>query len=89
MYVTVAAGIIAVGFTTDPSAGSKVITVPPAQQAGPVVETATDKGPFVELVIRCANGVAIISYSKTDRLFCAPRHSCSRRLSEVVGKSCR
>jgi hypothetical protein len=88
MQSFIAAGVIAVGFTTYPSAGDKVIMVPKAQQSGPVVEMATDKGPIVELVIRCSKGVAIISYSKMERLFCSPKNACDRRLSEVAAKSC-
>lgn len=54
----------------------------------PVIETVTDKGPILEMIVRCKAGTAIISYSKIERLFCDPRLSCGRDPGVVARRAC-
>jgi len=52
------------------------------------VQAFTDKGPVYELVVSCGRGVAIISYSKGERLYCGPDGKCTRSLRQVLSRVC-
>ncbi len=53
------------------------------------VEAIIDRGPIQELIVKCgAKGNAIISFSKVDRRFCTPRHSCDPSLGVVLARTC-
>lgn len=52
------------------------------------VEVLTDKGPLVEMIIRCGPQSGIISYSKVERLFCGPRGGCSLDFQKVYRATC-
>lgn len=53
------------------------------------VEAQIDRGPIVELILRCrGGGTAIISYSKVERLYCGPRGGCGPQLAPIVGRTC-
>lgn len=52
------------------------------------IEAITDRGPILEMIIRCRTGTAIISYSKIDKLFCDPRLICSASKDNVINKTC-
>ena len=52
------------------------------------VEAVTDRGPILELIVRCRNGTAIISYSKIERLYCDPRLSCSPSKDSIIRSAC-
>ena len=52
------------------------------------VEAMMDRGPIVELIIRCGQGTAIISYSKIDRRYCSPKWSCSPDMGAVIRQTC-
>lgn len=54
-----------------------------------VVEVAHDKGLTVEIIIRCPVGTGIINWSKVERLYCLPDHSCKRSLKAAVRHLCR
>ncbi len=88
MHTTAAIAALAAGFVTYPSAGDRIVTLPKNAESGPRIEVTTDKGPILELVIRCRRGTAIISYSKIERLFCSPRLKCARDLQEVAAQTC-
>ena len=88
MHSLLAATLIAASFTTYPSLGDRGIIEPKAAGAHPRIEAATDKGPIVELIVRCPRGTAIISYSKVERLYCSPRLACQKSLRAVVAESC-
>ena len=88
LHTVLAASLIAASFATYPSLGDRGITVPRAAGAHPRVEMTVDKGLIVEIVVRCSRGSAIISYSKVERLYCSPRHTCAKSLAAVVRQSC-
>lgn len=52
------------------------------------VEAATDRGPIIELIVRCPRGTAIITYSKMERLFCDPRLVCDPSRDVIVRRAC-
>ena len=54
----------------------------------PKIEAVTDKGPILEMVVRCKAGTAIISYSKIERVFCDPHLSCDRNPALVATRAC-
>jgi hypothetical protein len=53
-----------------------------------VVEAYTDKGPIVELIVRCPVGTGIMSYSKIERLYCSSKHKCTPKLQVAVANTC-
>jgi hypothetical protein len=53
------------------------------------VEAVTDLGPVQELIVKCATGTAIISYSKIDKMFCGAGNQCSVSLPIMVRKVCK
>lgn len=88
MNTFLAANVIAAGFATYPSYGDRGITTPRAAAAHPRIEMTLDKGPIVEMVVRCPRGVSVISYSKIERVFCTPQIVCNSNLATVIAKSC-
>lgn len=52
------------------------------------VEAYTDRGPIVELIVRCPKGAGIMSYSKIDGLFCSSKHKCFTRLQPAIANTC-
>lgn len=54
----------------------------------PQIEAVTDKGPILEMIVRCRAGTAIISYSKIERVYCDPRLSCNRDRNLVARRAC-
>lgn len=52
------------------------------------IEAITDHGPILELIVRCPRGNAIISYSKSDRLYCGPRWTCDDSRDRVIREAC-
>jgi hypothetical protein len=52
------------------------------------VESIINHGPIDELVIKCAKGWAIVSYSKVDKTYCSPKHACSHDLPLTIRRSC-
>lgn len=68
---------------------ASLTTIYPGKSAGwGPVEAVTDRGPIYELIVRCPNGTAIMSYSKIERLYCSPRHACSPSRDETIRRSC-
>jgi hypothetical protein len=53
------------------------------------VEAVTDLGPVQELIVKCPNGTAIVSYSKIDKMFCGAGNQCSVSLPAMVRKVCK
>ncbi len=89
MFQHAAAILLATSFTTYPGLGDKGLTTPRAADRSPRIEAATDKGPIVELIVRCPKGTAIISYSKIERFYCSPQHACDRQFAVVLARTCR
>jgi hypothetical protein len=75
-------------YTAYPAFGDRSGVQPPAAQSQPRIEATTDRGPIVEMIVRCPKGTAIISYSKLERLFCSPKQACNRNLGTVVARAC-
>lgn len=59
-----------------------------ARQA-PRIESTVDRGVFVDLIVTCSGGTAILSYSKVERIFCSSRGQCSPRMESAIEDSCR
>lgn len=56
---------------------------------GGVIEAYTDRGPIVELIIRCPAGTGIMSYSKIEGLYCSSKFNCTAQLTVAVADTCR
>lgn len=57
-------------------------------QRGGVIEAYTDRGPIIELIIRCKTGTGIISYSKIDRKYCSSKMTCSKSRDTAIARTC-
>ena len=88
MYSVFAVAFLTANFTAYPGFGDRGITTPRKAERGPRVEATTDKRPIVELIVRCPQGTAIISYSKLERLYCGPKSKCHRQIGHVVDNAC-
>ncbi len=55
---------------------------------GGVVEAYTDRGPIVELIVRCPAGTGIVSYSKLEKLYCSSKLDCFSGLKAAVARTC-
>ena len=55
----------------------------------PAIEAITDRGPILEMIVRCPKGTAIITYSKVEKLFCGPKSNCSADRGEIIGRTCK
>lgn len=53
-----------------------------------VVETIIDKGLVAELIVACPEGPGILTYSKVDKLYCGPDHTCGPDLNAAVRRLC-
>lgn len=54
-----------------------------------MVQAYLDKGPIVEIVVRCPVGSGILSYSKLEKLYCSSKHDCFRSLESATHDTCR
>ena len=52
------------------------------------VEAFTDRGPVVELIIKCPGGSGILTYSKIEHLYCSSKHSCFSSLRAAARDTC-
>jgi len=52
------------------------------------IEMAHDKGLIVELTVRCGVQVGIITFSKVERVYCAPSHACWPDLNRAAQEMC-
>lgn len=53
------------------------------------VETVIDKGLTVEMIVRCGDGAGILQFSKPERRYCAPDHSCYGALRPAIKRLCQ
>ena len=82
---------VAAGFTTYPGFGDKPEPAAPQPtqiQHGLKIEALVDKGPIVEMIIRCGGHTAIISYSKIEKLYCGPNQACDPVLARTLEPTC-
>lgn len=77
MSAFTALSLLALSYTAYPGFGD-VRPPAPAPTARSRVEAMTDKGPIVEMIVRCRAGTAILSYSKIERVFCSPSFTARR-----------
>jgi hypothetical protein len=84
----VATSVIVANFTGYPAFGDRGVVMPHKIESQPRVEATIDRGPIVEMVIRCDSGTAINSCSKMDRRYCSPKHLCDRSIATVLAKTC-
>ncbi len=53
------------------------------------VEAVVDRGPILELIVKCGDGTAILSYSKVERLYCTPNRSgCFNTFDDAINSTC-
>ena len=53
------------------------------------VEAIVDRGPILELIVKCGDGTAILSFSKIEHLYCTPNGSgCFRALRSALESTC-
>ena len=83
-----AVAFLTANFTAYPSFGDRGIATPRNAERNQRVEATIDKGPIVEMIVRCGAGTAIVSYSKVEHLFCGPKHGCHRQLGHVIANAC-
>jgi hypothetical protein len=88
MFSVLASVLLTANFTAYPGFGDRGITTPRKAERDARVEATIDRGPIVELIVRCPSGTAIISYSKVERLFCGPKQSCGRQIGRVLSQAC-
>ena len=88
MFSIVSVTLLAANFTAYPSFGDRGIATPRKAERNARIEATTDRGPIVELIVRCPTGTAIISYSKVERLYCGPTHVCNRQINRAVSDAC-
>ena len=88
MFSVFAFTLLTANFTAYPSFGDRGITTPRKAERNARIEATVDRGPIVELIVRCPSGTAIISYSKIERLYCGPKHSCNKQINRVVADAC-
>ncbi len=79
MQLAVAAAILTGTFTIYPGSNTRHAEV----------EAITDRGPILEMIVRCPSGTAIITYSKMERLYCQPNLHCRRDMASVIRNTCR
>ena len=53
------------------------------------VEVVIDRGLMQELIVKCGQGTAIISYSKVEKLYCGPSGGCAGNLQPIVQRTCK
>ena len=88
MFNLLANALLAVNFTTYPALGDRPPAAPREVQATAQIEAMVDRGPIVEMILRCPSGTAIISYSKIERRYCGPAGGCDGEISRVVMRAC-
>jgi hypothetical protein len=55
----------------------------------PLVETITDRGPIVEMIVNCQPQSGIMTYSKIEKLFCTPKSGCTGDFRQAYARTCR
>ena len=55
---------------------------------GGLIEAYTDRGPIVEVIIRCPVGTGIMSYSKIEDVWCSSKLKCFTEMKTAVSDTC-
>jgi hypothetical protein len=61
---------------------------PPPSSPEPRIEAIIQRGIISELIMKCVDGTAIISYSPTDGMYCLTPSNCSTDRMEIIEQSC-
>ncbi|MEO0728823.1 MAG: hypothetical protein AAFY64_00395 [Pseudomonadota bacterium] len=56
--------------------------------SGGRIEAFTDRGTIYELIVKCPSGTGIMSFAKSDRMYCVPDGSCTRSLPAAIARTC-
>lgn len=83
-----ASALVVAAITAYPAYGDRGLVKPPSIERRAVVETVIDRGPILEIVVRCKAGTAVLSYSKVERRYCSPKHACDLSLATTIARSC-
>jgi len=70
-------------------AAASFTTYPAFDRPGSRVEAVIDRGPILEMVVRCAGGTGILSFSKIDRKYCTPDQRCAAGLGTAISRLCK
>ena len=89
MFSVFSLALLTADFTAYPSFGDRGIATPRKAERNARIEATIDRGPIVELIVRCPSGTAIISYSKVEKLYCSPKKSCTRQIGRVISDACQ
>lgn len=81
--------LVASNFTTYPAYGDSLSGMRGPLPGRARIEATIDKGPIIELIVRCPVGTGIISYSKLERVYCSSKHKCDERITTAVSDTCR
>jgi len=54
-----------------------------------VIEAYTNKGPILNLIVKCPGGAGIMSHSRIERLCCSSKHNCSASLRTAMHDTSR
>lgn len=76
-------------FAAGLAAAAGFVDYPGFTNPGSAIESVMDRGPIVEIVVRCPAGTGIMSYSKIDRQFCTPGLRCAPGLAPAVRRLCK
>ncbi len=52
------------------------------------IEVITERGLIAELIVRCSTDVAVLSYSKVEKLYCTPKDGCFDTFIVARRKAC-
>jgi hypothetical protein len=61
---------------------------PPLSSPEPRIEAIMERGIISELIVKCVDGTAIISYSPADGMYCLSPTNCSTDRKDIVDQSC-
>ena len=67
--------------------GGYTTYVPPTRET-PRIEAIIQRGILTELVIKCAAGTAIVSFSEGDGKYCVNPWDCSYDAKEIIVNAC-
>ena len=59
-----------------------------AELLNSAVEAVVDRGPILELIVRCPVGTAIITYSRPEALYCGPSGVCGGNRDQAIRRAC-
>lgn len=89
MLELMSVALLTSNFITYPAFGDSLTGVRGPMPGRVRIEAAIDKGPIIELIVRCPVGTGILSYSKLERLYCSSKQTCDARIAVAISDTCR